>query len=197
MKQCAASQSKDAPFTGTWTRTDENSIAGTSESDTVDVVTDGKKFRVSSKRVDDMGGVWSSVVVYDGENIHEKGDYTPPPNAPADLYRNDEPPQTHTRKPLTGEILTMAFWKDSLEADANAGPGGSIAGRPTVLYQGRWNRPDGEMTGQVWMDSETNTVLKKVAGVYSKQIESAVFKSSIECTRFQPGPVDAAQFNKP
>ncbi len=212
-KQCVAPQSKNAAFSGTWTLTVENSLAGKSESETAEVHTDGKRFRVVRASSDPYYGS-SSTLVFDGEKVHEKHVYTPAAqdqlfSAGADDEDGDEGehastdasayanPPAESRAPAPGELTQLMFWKDAVDPQTKTGAGGAIAGRETVLYQARWKRPDGELTGQVWMDAETGTVLKKVASMYSRQVESEVIKHSIECTRFQPGPVDPALFNRP
>src|SRR3989339_512544 len=49
------------------------------------------------------------------------------------------------------------------------------------FYSIKANRPDGEITIQLWFDSKTNIVLKSIETIYSKQVSMVVTEHTFEC----------------
>jgi hypothetical protein len=89
-------------------------------------------------------------------------------------------------------VEAMRFWKTVEMNAADAGPGGRIAGRETVLYQMRENRPDSTATIQRWVDADHGILLKSVTSIYSKQVETEISRETLECQAIQFGAVDPA-----
>lgn len=67
-------------------------------------------------------------------------------------------------------------------------PGGVIAGRDTILYQRKVNRPESDETSQLWLDAETDLVLKSHVSVFPKQGEKGSREETLECRTLLLGP---------
>lgn len=169
----------ETAFTGEWTLIDENGISGDIERDTVSVVTDGKRFKIDGKY---------TVNVYDGASLKTK-------YKSQEGYGGFKTEESVSSREITEyQVSEYKFWAKSI--GGKAGSGGQIAGRDTVLYQARSNRPDGEITTQCWVDSETDIVLKYIFTIYSKQISAIVTKNTKECISITYDPlIDDSMFD--
>jgi hypothetical protein len=171
----------------------------------VTVWTLGRLFRIEEKQKGEMSAfgrmMGDSVVtrLYDGTQIYTKQTYFS--NFGADAGSTDAggggkpeetPPSIQPMKDY--QTTPLRFWSRPFSGPSS--PGGLVAGRPTVLYQARDNRPDGEATVQAWVDADTGIVLKYVASIYSKQISQIVTKTTEECQTIQIGNVDQAKLAK-
>ena len=203
LRNCGPSSSQDVPFTGTWKIENENGISGSKEVLNVIVTADKKLFKTVSK-----GEYGETTAIYDGEMLHTKQTYVPPPGSeqfstPADHPANPQPPESpqtrgsdvSSQKVSDSRMMPLRFWARTYVG--NAGPGGKVAGQETVLYQAREKRPEGEITVQGWVDAKTGLVLKSVDTIYSSQVNSMVSKVTRECQQIQYGPVEKSAFSKP
>ena len=191
MKKCSPSRSKEVTFKGVWKLKEENGIAGTSSETLQTVTVDRRLFRIEYK-----GEEADSTSVYDGDLLHTKRVFHPvTAMAGVDGAGFLSEPMVSSEKPTEGTLIHLRFWSHSYPGQA--GPGGQVAGQDTVLYQGRENRPEGEVTVQAWVDTRTGIVLKSVMTIYSSQVEQMVTKTTLECQQVQYGPVDKTAFAKP
>lgn len=179
-----------AAFTGTWTFTEENSITLASDSLQINVVCLPPKFRIS-----EITKMSENTQVYDGKSLHTKSIYHPSPLGEIEHSMDDEPeaPQARTESKAMDENQAVAqrFWAQPLQGQSV--PGGSIAGRDTLLYTAKWKRPDGEFSSQTWVDAKTGVMLKNIESIYSSQAQTMVRRSIKECTSIDyTKPADAA-----
>jgi hypothetical protein len=195
LKKCSPSQAKEVAFSGTWKITEEDGITGANAVTTASVASDGRRFRVDARLQDNPykqeAMERQEIQVYDGETLHTKyvSSGLPEEGLPA--------PEPHTTSQPATDLQAHGhrFWARSFSG--KAGPGGQIAGRDTVLYQVRENRPEGELVLQAWVDKDTGLVMKSIATVYSTQIESMVSKVTHECQDVRYEAPDASAFSKP
>lgn len=191
MKTCSVGETRNVPFTGSWVLRESSEVTGRTRVVNYEVTTDGRRFRITSTSTDpEWGSTTDGVMVYDGERIHTRTEVTGRDGSQDDL---DIEAEAATRPALNN----ARFWKTVELAGAEAGAGGRIAGRDTLLYQSKVNRPDGTAVTQAWLDAETSTVLKSVFSLYAKQVESELMRQEYECTAISFGAVDDADFAKP
>jgi hypothetical protein len=195
-KRCAPSRAQQAPFEGKWTLETKSEINDSSVRKDVSVRTDGNRFRIEGRVREEVSGQapfeYDVVTVFDGESLHEKTVYAASPGAAA---YGSAGPSVSSRKPEKSELVNLRFWSRSFPGQAGAG--GRVAGRETVLYQARVNRPDAEETVQAWVDAEKGVVLRSNVSLFSRQVESVVSKTTEECREVRFGPVDDGAFAKP
>ncbi|MBI4374958.1 MAG: hypothetical protein HY549_00765 [Elusimicrobia bacterium] len=199
---CAPSRSKDVTFQGTWKVVEENGIAGTKEERTVEVSADKERFKTVSRSES-----FELITVFDGTDLHQKsvyhreaapegGEAVDQPGLEAGAASGMFAPQVRTEPQVKkSQVEALRFWRRSYLGEA--GSGGRIAGRDTVLYQAKARRPDGEITAQAWLDSENGTVLKTINTIYSSQVNSMVTRVTEECQQIRYGPVESLAFAKP
>jgi hypothetical protein len=173
---CGTSKPKEASFKGKWKQVFENCIMGVKDESIVDVFTDGLRFRTESE---------NSIQVYDGKYLYSKMKNT--------LEGHNFP--VHINEISPEKIKPSKFW--FVIHQGKTGPGGNIAGQETVLYQAKMNRPDGEISSQVWVDAKTGIALKSVQTIYSHQVSQMVTQNSQECLEISYGYVDDGLFVKP
>lgn len=184
---CGTSKPAGVSFSGEWKIVSENFISGDKETSTARVVTDGTRFRIESEY---------RIQVYDGTNLHSKSKRTIPENMPDNINMEIPAAETYT-SPLTKFLAKQyTFWISS--RGKKEGPGGTIAGRETILYQAGGARSDGEIRLQTWVDAEKGIVLKSINSIYSRQIEQMVTTVTHECRSIDyDGMIDEASFSKP
>lgn len=183
---CSAPKPKEISFRAEWKQVFENTIAGNIDETTVSIVTDGKRFKIADKH---------TVKVYDGTNLYTKTKEIPMDDLFGDFGINQEFPETRERSITKIEAQQYMFWTKT--QGKKQGPGGSIAGQETTLYQLGFRRPDSEVKLQNWVDAETGILLKSIHTIYSSQIEQMVSKDMSECTFIEYGYVDEENFNRP
>lgn len=173
---CGTPKPKEVSFKGKWKQVFENCIMGVKDEYVTDVFTDGVRFRTESEK---------SIQVYDGKYLHSKMKDT--------LEGYSFPVNTNEISPE--KVKPSKFW--FVIHQGKTGPGGNIAGQETVLYQAKMNRPDGEISSQVWVDAQTGIALKSLQTVYSHQVSQMVTQNSQECLEISYGYVDDSLFVKP
>ncbi len=195
-RRCAPSRAGDVAFTSEWTV--ERGAMGETQSTDVRLTTDGNRFRLE-ERQRSLDGEFLNVTVYDGSSLHVRSEVLSESESQRRGRESDGlpfPAPTLDSRPVTEQdVSPLRFWTRSYEGDA--GPGGRVAGRETVLYQARSKLPTETRTVQAWVDEKTGVPLKTRISAYSKQVESEVFSESSECLRIQYGDVDPAAFAKP
>jgi hypothetical protein len=194
-KSCAPSKSSAVPFTAEWILEEADGITDTKSTEKMTIVTDGKKFRIDSLIREEMYAMapqeGRSTTVYDGAHLYTKTATVPDPAS----GRLPQESPVSTQKVTDDQIFLRRFWLRS--QIGNAGAGGQVAGRETLLYQARENRPEREVTIQAWVDKETGVVLKSAETIFSKQVDTVVNKRTMECRQITFGAVDATRFAKP
>jgi hypothetical protein len=216
-KNCVKTTSpKGAAFTGTFLQTSENGITGGKDIASLVVATDGVQFRIT-KRVSNPDDLYAyeTISVFDGKNFSSKSHTTftgsqqvtednnaeeesdeegdsAEPTAPA------EPEGQSEQKPMSREEAEfMMFWKTVETKAMEAGPGGTVCGRNTMLYQVRENQPDRTVTVRRWVDQENKILLKSEFSIFAKQVDSLLAKESYECLQIQLGAPDPSAFQHP
>ncbi len=185
----------DVSFEGEWVQIDEDLMYGQGKTKQLIVAVDKERFRIESNFKDERQNQYHTIEVYDGQMMHHKSRTEWGPGSSEAREGMPTEPELSSYKPPQADLFDRRFWSQS--HIGKAGPGGKVAGRDTVLYQARENRPEGELTSQAWVDEETGVVLKSIQSVYSKQIEDIVTKTTLECRRVSFGPVDESFFSKP
>lgn len=198
IKKCGPSRA-DArlEFEGTWALANESEIAGGKEEQTARVWAKKNRFKIIAQhKSTGMNGepIESEVTtVYDGKELHAKTVYAPRRNYQGEMTVT--PPETFSRAPVTGEVEGLRFWTKSFQG--NAGPGGRVAGRETLLYSVKARRPDAESTEQAWVDAKTGIVLRSNNSLFSRQVNMTVGKETLECAAIRYGAVPDSVFTKP
>jgi hypothetical protein len=198
IKKCGPSRA-DArlEFEGTWTLANESEIVGGKEEQTARVWVKKDRFKiVSQHKSTDMRGdpIESEVTtVFDGKELHVKTVFAPRRNYQGEM--TVAPPETSSRPPVAGEVDGIRFWTKSFQG--NAGPGGQVAGRETLLYSVKARRPDAESTEQAWVDAKTGVVLRSNNSLFSRQVNMTVGKETLECVAIRYGVVADGEFTKP
>ena len=175
----------DLSFRGAWHAEKSNEISGEKTEADLTVAVSGNRFRIESRSSEE-----ESLEVYDGKIFYR----TSTPLAQPGLDAASAPPPSAEAK-TDVEMESRRFWKRGVSGSGMAG--GQIAGRDTLLFQGREKMLDGEMSSQVWVDAGTKVVLKKIFIIYSSQIDQMVSKSTEECREIKYGPVEDGAFAKP
>ncbi len=184
MTGCSGS-TENVAFKGVWNVEKLNGISGDKTESVETVAVSRNKFRISS--LDPDG---ESIDSFDGKVLRHR---TVPVQNPDALIPMAAP--VNTSEPKSDlQLETKRFWKQSFNGTGMAG--GQIAGRDTLLFQGREKMMDGEMTMQAWVDAETRVVLKKIFTIYSSQVDQVVSRTTEECREIQYGPEDDAVFNQ-
>lgn len=198
IKKCGPSRAAgDLEFEGTWILVNESEIAGGKEEQTARVWVKKDRFKIISQHK--SSGFSSEPIetqvttVFDGKELHLKTVFPPRRNHQGEM--TVEPPDSSSRTPVTGEVDGLRFWTKSFQG--NAGPGGQVAGRETLLYSVKAQRPDAESTEQAWVDAKTGVVLRVNNSLFSRQVNMAMGKETLECTSVRYGPVADGEFAKP
>jgi hypothetical protein len=196
LSACGPGDPEDARFSGTWKHTNLNGIANTSTEEMVAAIVDHKKFHITTT----TEGL-EETYVYDGETLFEKMTSRRVPSADAStesVLTQSEPPSppiTSEKKVQEYETGSHRFWTRAIPRDSQ--PGGLVAGRETVLYQGASRRPEGEYDQQDWVDVKTGVLLKGITTVYSTQVRSIVTQETWECQKIDYAPPNPSAFEKP
>jgi len=157
-----STQKKGVSFAGKWKEINESMISNVKEDRILAVITDGQRFRIETEnRID----------IYDGTYLHQKSNYGGLQDSPSQSFQS--------RKIPDAQLSDSKFWKRASMGQSK--PGDLIAGRETKFYSIKANRPDGEITIQLWFDSKTNIVLKSIETIYSKQVSMVVTEHTFEC----------------
>jgi len=189
--KCSVKSSADVAFTGTWMITNESEISGKKETSTSEVITDGKRFRIRNTSIDPFYNTTTEhTTVYDGQFIYEQSTYSG-----GESGTTSSPARAEAIAPE--KAARLRFWSTIESGLAEGGPGGRVAGRETILFQMRENRPDATATIQRWLDAENKTMLKSSISLYAKQVESMLSKDTYECQSIKFGPVQESAFTKP
>lgn len=198
IKKCGPSRAAgNLEFEGTWTLVNESEIAGGKEEQTARVWVKKDRIKiVSQNKSSGFSGepVETEVTtVFDGKELHVKTVFAPRRNYQGEM--TETPPESVSRAPVAGEVDGLRFWTKSFQG--NAGPGGQVAGRETLLYSVKARRPDAESTEQAWVDAKTGIVLRSNNTLFSRQVNMAVGKETLECTDIRYGAVPDSVFAKP
>ncbi|MFI5362385.1 MAG: hypothetical protein ACHQ49_10480 [Elusimicrobiota bacterium] len=196
-------EAKDVPFRGTWTISEENGINHALDAQfTSEVTADKGRFRiVKTTEIRNAFGVVKEedVSIFDGDLLSQSAKmWRENVEGASDLEMPQQPPQA-PQKPSPAALRAARFWvhDEWLVGLPKKGPGGQVAGRETVYYEGKKTRPDGEITLRVWADSESGMILKSISMIYSSQVNAMVMRVTQECRKIEFAPVDAAVFAEP
>ena len=195
---CGPSDPHDAHFKGTWKHTVEDSIGNKKDSEIIDVIADHDRFRTELKLV----GGGSSIDIFDGKMLYHKSVYVPvdaagqPLQGDALAAAGAQTPYETAKAATPTETGSQRFWS-LVDTPGHGEPGGSIAGRDTVLYKAHDHRPDGDISEQQWLDAKTGVLMKRMMSIYSSQVNSMVRQEEWECQSIDYAPVDESAFNKP
>jgi hypothetical protein len=188
---CGPGEPEKASFKGTWQHTSENGIANTKEEVTVTATVDRDRFRLETK----IPGGGSSIAVFDGTTLYSKYESATPNVYGSPLEGAGTP--SVSAEPMTSEkVGPHRFWANAYRT-GHGEPGGTIAGRDTLLYKAAERRPDGEFSRQEWVDAKTGVLLKSIDAIYSSQIRSMVRQETWECQTIDYSPPNEADFQKP
>jgi hypothetical protein len=173
------SQAKAVPFQGTWTFLEENGITKQKAEAVVEVAADKSRFKTVSKSEDrDSLGVTKreETAAFDGESIFFKGNSHRELNegnsdsleaqASPDLAAQMEP-KVRQVKADKAQLKVLRFWikDDLLQNLPRKGAGERIADRDTEYFEGKVNRPDGDITLRVWADKENGIILRAISTI--------------------------------
>lgn len=198
IKKCGPSRAaQNLEFEGAWVLANESEIVGGKEEQNARVWARKDRFKIIAqhKSTGSTGDPIESEVttVFDGQDLHVKTVFAPRRNYQGEM--TEIPPESNSRKPVPGELDGLRFWTKSFVG--NAGPGGQVAGRDTLLYSVKARRPDAESTEQAWVDAKTGLVLRSNNSLFSRQVNMTVGRETLECSSIRYGAVPDTVFAKP
>ncbi|OVE77206.1 hypothetical protein BVX98_03310 [bacterium F11] len=192
---CSVNESEvnviNASFSGTW-KTVSESDNKTDKVTVNRISSDGKRFRFETYS---EGGSFNSnmnqLFVFDGEYLHASQGYS------SEFLGNSQPIEgSESRKLSKAEIEKMKIWVPKLPGSTKKGPGETILGRETVIYE--IEQPiiaSFVDKSEFWIDKETGLILRKKTEQMSKRAQKVVRTELMECIELNVGPVDESAFS--
>jgi hypothetical protein len=164
------------PFTGQWIEwtkyaDERNPVV----KETVDVVTDGHRFRVF-RETDDRFSLPDRLVVYDGAYVSKNGHLS---------HRTYDSP----------EYLTHAFWLYRRAEKTRKSR--KVCGRKTDRWRLAYEEDGFKYTSEYWADRETGMVIETIETTTKLATGAMVYRRILECQWISFGPVDDSAFEHP
>ena len=184
-------------FSSEWSRTIENGFTNDVQKESVSVICDGNQYRITDRgaereRTEYFDGQWVSVryryfPIFDNPSFDESV-----ATGPVDKAAGGVSPLDRFRL-SSRRAFARCFWIQPTPGKGREGM--IVAGRMTRLYQRRTKRPEGENLVQWWVDPQTGITLRLVDTQYSEPTAMLVRRTTLQCDRWQPGPVNFALLN--
>jgi hypothetical protein len=195
-KDCGLKSTHDnLEFEGVWVFNESSELSGARSEWTSQVWAKGNRFKIFTKSKEEgWGGQIIEIdktTVYDGKKLHIKTEYSPH----KDFQGNTQtaPPESSSRIPVNGELDGFRFWTKSVHGKSEAG--GMVAGRETLLFSDNGERRDVKVIDQMWVDKQTDLLLRSVTALFSKQADVSMRKSTMECASLRFGNVSEDVFS--
>jgi hypothetical protein len=191
----------DTPFTSTWVKVHKNPDQDKIGKITIQVISDGTRFKIDEKRESDVDGndfLCRSIHIFDGKKVYWNEFPMLSPKIRLDYislgwikFISGSDRQTIIEK--ARHLKNLKFW--IVSPLPKKSPGEFIAGRKTSVWSGKLKRQDGEIeaTVKAWIDDETGIALKIIDHEeYQVSHGGGSQEYSIECTSIRYGPLQSA-----